>query len=452
MARQKILVITDDAVGKRMAGPAIRAWNIADALADEHDVRLASTRRAEASSARFAVCEGSDRMLPGLAEGMDVIVTQGFTLKFRPWLARTGAKMLVDLYDPIHLETLEGESEAGPVEHARRLDGALDALRVQLSVGDFFVCASERQRDLWLGHLSALGRVNLKTYQQDNTLRKLIDVAPFGIDPIGPPTGPAIKGVIDGIGVDDTVLLWAGGVYNWFDPVTLVQAVGDLAPTHPRLKLLFMGTKHPSLDDLSTRMLRSAIAVATERNLLGRTVFFREGWVPFDQRGTFLTDADVGVSTHFLHAETAFSFRTRMLDYLWAGLPIVCTEGDAFASLVADEGLGRVVPAVDRAALRDAIAGLVDDPEAMAGARRRVAEVAPTYYWKTALAPIVDYCRDPWRAADAPKPPVIKAVRWRSGPTARRVDHLREYIRVNGWRRFLTRGTQRVLGRGRTAG
>ena len=449
MTRQKILVITDDAVGKQMAGPAIRAWHIADILADEHEVRLASTRRAEASSPRFAVCDGSDSMLPGLTKGMDIILTQGFTLKFRPWLAHTGALMVVDLYDPIHLETLEGEAEQSTAEHSRRLDGALDALRIQLTVGDFFICASERQRDLWLGHLSALGRINLATYRQDSTLRKLIDIAPFGIDPTPPPVRPAIKNVIAGIDADDTVLLWAGGVYNWFDPVTLVDAVGDLMPTHPRLRLVFMGTKHPSLDDLSTRALRAAIDLAAARGLLDRAVFFQEGWVPYDQRGSYLTDADIGVSTHFLHAETAFSFRTRMLDYLWAGLPIICTEGDEFARLIDIEGLGRVVPAVDRTSLREAIAALVDDPVARAEAALRVAEVAPRYHWSNALRPLVDYCRDPWRAADSPKPPLIKGVRWRSGRSARRMAHAREYIRVNGPRQFVTRGVQRALGVGR---
>jgi hypothetical protein len=36
------------------------------------------------------------------------------------------------------------------------------------------------------------------------------------------------------------------------------------------------------------------------------------------------------VSTHYEHVETTFAFRTRILDYLWAGLPVVATGGDAF--------------------------------------------------------------------------------------------------------------------------
>ena len=41
-----------------------------------------------------------------------------------------------------------------------------------------------------------------------------------------PSTGPdTLRGVVPGIGPDDDMLVWAGGVYDWFDPLTLVRAV-----------------------------------------------------------------------------------------------------------------------------------------------------------------------------------------------------------------------------------
>ena len=335
---------------------------------------------------------------------MDVILLQGFTLRAHPWLATTGARLVMDMYDPVHLEILEGAQGSSTVARNDELAGGLEALRVQFEHGDFFLCASERQRDLWLGYMSALGRVNFATYEQDSTLRKLIDLAPFGID-AAPPLADgeigAIKGVIDGIGPDDTVLLWAGGVYNWFDPLTLIDAVGDLAVELPTLRLLFMGTKHPSLDDLSTTVLRQAIELAERRGLLGKHVFFREGWVPYQERGRYLADADIGVSTHVLHVETAFSFRTRMLDYLWAGLPIVCTEGDEFAGIVEREGLGRVVAPGDRAGWAGALRELLADPAELAACRAASVRTAERFRWPRALAPLVAYCADPWRAPDS---------------------------------------------------
>lgn len=416
MTRRTILVVTDDALGSRMAGPAIRAWHIAEVLSAEHDVRLASTTAADGSSPSFAVCDGAEGRLRDLADGMDVILLQGFTLYAHPWLAELGAHLVIDLYDPIHLEVLEGAAGPAPTRQ-RELSMSLDALRIVMEHGDFFLCASERQRDLWLGHLSAFGRVNFATYAQDPTVRALIDVAPFGIDARPPQVGsPAIRGVIDGIGPDDQVLLWAGGVYNWFDPITLIEAVHELSAGRPRLRLVFLGTKHPSLQDLSTTVLQLAIDRAAELGLLDTHVFFLPGWVPYAQRGAYLTDADIGVSAHLLHVETAFSFRTRMLDYLWAGLPIVCTEGDEFAGIVARAGVGRVVAAGDRDGWVQALRELLDAPQVRARCGQAAREAARPFYWRQALAPLVEYCRDPRRAPDhdPARRPVGRLTRWGS--------------------------------------
>ena len=113
-----------------------------------------------------------------------------------------------------------------------RLDSHRQRLRIlemQCAAGDFFICASERQRMLWLGWLEAAGRVNPLTYDADPTLRALIDTVPTGV-PAEPPqqTRPLVRGVVPGIGQDDPLLVWGGGVWNWLDPLTLIEAVERL--------------------------------------------------------------------------------------------------------------------------------------------------------------------------------------------------------------------------------
>lgn len=447
--RRKILVVTDDAIGARMAGPAIRAWNIAEVLGAEHEVTLASTLRASGEAANFEIREAQGEKLRAVAQDQQILVLQGFTLRKQPWLAHIGAKLVIDLYDPMHLEMLEGGQYHTPSEQAFMLSGGLDAIRVQIEQGDYFLCATERQRDLWLGHMSALGRVNFASYRQDMTLRKLIDIAPFGIQDTPPSRAVgAIKGVIPGIGPDDQVLLWAGGVYNWFDPVTLVSAVSELVGELPALRLVFMGTRHPSVEDVSTVVLGQAVKLSEDLGLLGRHVFFQEGWVPYDRRGEFLIDADIGVSTHFLHVETAYSFRTRMLDYLWAGLPIVCSEGDEFAMLVAGYGLGRVVPTQDIRALSSALNELLTSAGAIASARDAVSDLAPSFRWRTVLDPLVRYCRDPWSAADdgSSQRPAGRfsamGARWDNW-----IDHVKIYRDPAARRRVFQNGRWKVIGR-----
>ncbi|MEY2473011.1 MAG: hypothetical protein QOK28_2340 [Actinomycetota bacterium] len=399
----RVLVITNDALGARMAGPAIRAWKMATALsARGHDVTLFTTGNCDPLPAPFTVRRGWTDELKQAEAWCDVIVFQGFVIDGQPWLAHTDKTMVVDLYDPFHLEQLELSRETS--EHDVRVEvvaSTVAVLNEQIARGDFFLCASEKQRDFWLGALGALGRINPLTYDADPSLRSLIDVVPFGVD-----DEPAsqnrheIRGVVDGIGSDDEILLWGGGVYNWFDPLTLIRAVDALKERRPALRLYFLGMKHPNPEVPQMRMATEAMALSDGLGLTGTHVFFNHDWVPYEQRADWLLDADIGVSTHLDHVETAFSFRTRVLDYLWAGLPIVCTAGDAMGELVTDHGLGAAVPADDVAALARALGELLADKAARADAAAAVRKIAPEFAWSRALAPLVAFCDAPRRAPD----------------------------------------------------
>ncbi len=101
--------------------------------------------------------------------------------------------------------------------------------------------------------------------------------------PFGVPSEPAVhveqvaKGVIAGIGVDDELVLWGGGIYNWFDPETLVRAVGLLRSSRPKLRLLFLGVAHPNPTVPRMRAAAQAYRLADELGLLGVHVFFSDG-------------------------------------------------------------------------------------------------------------------------------------------------------------------------------
>ncbi len=129
-------------------------------------------------------------------------------------------------------------------------------------------------------------------------------------------------------------------------------------------------------------------------------MFFNDTWVEYDQRQNYLLEADAGVSTHKLHVETTFSFRTRILDYLWAGLPMVVTEGDGFADLVAAEKLGVVVPARDPAALAAALVRVLYDEPFIERVRKNVARVRKRFTWERVLAPVTKFVAKPVHAPD----------------------------------------------------
>lgn len=447
---QRVLVVTGEPLLERMAGPAIRAWEIARALCREHEVRLVSTGGVQVTADGFEVSHVSGRALEAATEWADVIVFQGFLLEAAPWLKASAKIIVADVYDPMHLEQLEQARDLGPGGRIVAVRETTRALNEQLRRADLLLCASEKQRDFWLGQLAGQGRVNPAVYDEDMTLDSLITVVPFGI-PDEPPVRrrSAVRGVVDGIGVDDKVIIWGGGIYNWFDPLTLLRAVDVLRRDHPDVRLYFMGLKHPNPGVPDMRMAWDAQQLADELGLTGTHVFFNHGWVPYAERADYLLDADVGVSTHFRHIETAYSFRTRILDYLWASLPIVATGGDTFGELIAEHELGRVVPQEDVAALAAALEEMLYDDEAAAAARANIQRFAEEYRWRTVLQPLVEFCRTPRRAIDLASTlgdaPLTAREYRRTRPRLRDdVALARQYLSAGGPREVVRRATGRI--------
>jgi glycosyltransferase involved in cell wall biosynthesis len=404
-ARRRVLVITGDPIGIKLAGPAIRAWNIAEALSADNEVTLVSLTSVEPLPAPFALvhlAEGSHRAFAAWEQWADVILFQGHAMDAFPAIETSSKIVVVDIYDPMHLEQLEQSRELPLAAWNGHVEEATISLNKQLVRGDFFLCASERQRTFYLGQLAALGRLNPANYAHDPDLDELIAVVPFGLSRTLPPhERDVLKGVLDGVAKDDKLLLWSGGLYNWFDPKTLIAAVGILSERRDSVRLFFQGTKHPHPGVPEMAVVRQSRALAAELGLADRVVFFNGSWVDYADRHNYLLEADAGVSTHFSHLETTFSFRTRILDYLWAGLPMVVTEGDVFAELVEDEGLGLVVKERDAAALADALERVLFDEEFIERSRANVARVREDFYWDRVLEPLVGFVSRAHRSADA---------------------------------------------------
>jgi glycosyltransferase involved in cell wall biosynthesis len=404
--RARVLIIGHDTIGPKMAGPALRQWELAHVLARELDVTLAApgTPAREPDGFRLAGYRRADAAsLAGLIGESDVIVTYLTMLRELPVLANAGRPLAFDLYIPHMLEALEQWECAGrPLdEQQRELDGLIGALGGELRAGDFFVCGSERQRRFWLGALTAAGRVNPATFDDDPSLRRLIDVLPFGLGSAPEPRRRVLKGVWPGIGADDRVVLWGSGIWNWFDPLTIIRAVAALVPARPELKLFFVARSHFDASVLPEQaMARQAVDLAGALGLLDRHVFFGN-WIPYDERGDYLLEADLGVSLHFDHLETHFAERTRLYDFLWAGLPMVVTGGDVVSERVAAARLGRVVAAGDVEGVAAAIAALLDTPGLKAQLAPQFAALRAELSWERVARPLLAFCRAPRLAADA---------------------------------------------------
>ena len=420
--RHRVLLVCNAAMGERMSGPGIRYWEFARALGACADldvtlVTLSGTSSSPtAGDVDFQLCTSrSEADVLRLAAGAQVIVAPGAVFSHYPSLRQTQTPLVLDLYIPLLLEELQRPRPYSVAEQSLFFDRLRRDLSAQILAADLILCASEKQRDYYIGAMSALGRVNPYVHSVDSTLRRLITVVPFGLRSEPPRhTRQVLKGVYPGIGKNDKVIFWGGGVWDWLDAPTLIRAMARLTDRRPDVKLLFMGIKHPNPQEWEREVLGETFSISRQLGLLNHTVFFND-WVVYEERANYLMEADIGVSLHRDHLETRFSFRTRFLDYLWAGLPIVATRGDVLSEEVEKHGLGRVVEPGDVEGVAEAILSLLDTPNLREAYRPRFERVAADYRWDAVTRPLVEFCRAPRIAPD--KPYLRGASMFEVGPT-----------------------------------
>jgi glycosyltransferase involved in cell wall biosynthesis len=377
-----------------MAGPGIRYRHFALQLADKHDVSLMIPNETSESLEGVRLLHARDfgyRRFTRLCRAVDVVVSQQLSVGAMEQLARGDTRTIFDLYDPILFEALgfyggqqTSESSARQLSQAAILKQLL-----ALQTGSAFICASERQRDLWLGVLGALGRIDLDGFRRDPSLVHLVGVVPFGLEAVEPKASKRVlKGVIPGITEDDKVLLWGGGIWNWLDPLTPIRAVAEISKSRPDVKLFFLGVQHPNPRVPAMEMTGRAVELAETLGVRDTHVFFNFGWTPYAERVGFLLEADLGISAHFDSVETRFAFRTRLLDYFWARLPTVTTGGDVLGDVVEQQGLGRTVGEKDVDGWVKAIESTLDDETAQNSANERFDEVRSRFAWPAVVEPL----------------------------------------------------------------
>lgn len=400
----QFLIVSHDVIGAHMAGPGVRYFHLARVLSAHTPTMLAVPHTPPEALAQenFSVVgykPGDWTSLAQHVKAAKVCLIPGDLAHQFPQFTAEAVHLVVDGYDPLLAEWLA-------LPPTNDLDQQMEAwhnrwamLNRQYVAGDFYLCASERQRDWWLGLLEASGRINPATVREDPSLRRLVDVVPYGL-PQTPltPTGAVVKGKWRGIAPTDKVLLWGGGLWPWLDPMTAIQAVAQLAPLRPDFKLVFPGTRHPnpSVAGMPTAA-GQARQLADALGLTDQAVFFGD-WVPYAEWPNVLAESDLALTLHLDTLETRLAFRSRLLDYLWAGLPVVATGGDATSELVAHFGVGVVVGFGDVQGVASAIQQLLAEPR---GARRKnFTRAQKELTWERAAAPLIAYCRNPWRAAD----------------------------------------------------
>lgn len=201
--------------------------------------------------------------------------------------------------------------------------------RAALDRADMFSTVSTRQKYALIGELSVRGRLNKNTLGYD-----FVRVIENGI-PVEPFSHP--KQVLRGIHVDkkDFVVLWAGGYNTWTDVDALVVGLEGAMERDDRIKFVSIGGEILGHDEQTFKKFSS---LAEQSKFRER--FLLLGWQPTEEVPNYYLESDVGINIDKFNYETLLGARTRILDFLRAGLPVVTSYGTEISEAIKAKGLG----------------------------------------------------------------------------------------------------------------
>lgn len=354
-----VVVHTPDVVGERMAGPGIRAWHLARAISAAVPVTLIARVEGELPSVpSFELAERGSAAAEVAMREAAVLVGQparGFRRR------RREQKLVADLFDPTVLELRELYGTHPSLRQRIHVAAEWWRLAESLMRADLLVSAALRQREFY-GALQSSDA-------------PWIDV-PFGIDPAE--VSACAK-------PQDNLLIWGGGVWEWLDPATAIDAVLQLNAEGLRCRMLFLGRTRPNRDLIDRRREdRFARLLAQGQGFVSAN----DEWVPYRQRLAWLRSGKITIMLHRATPEAEYSIRTRLFDSIAAGVPVIATDKGFAAELVAREGLGIVVPPGDVGAVVSATRRLLGDDVLHASCVSNLERLRSEFAWERVTRPL----------------------------------------------------------------
>ena len=320
----------------------------------------------------------------------------------------------IDLYDPWLIENFAYPETLGLDPY--RNDHATWVL--QMSRGDFFLCSSEEQRTFYLGFLAAArpgqpradrGGPRPRDADRARPLRRAGRAA-------GAPAGAAAPRGRASAGSSSAASTTGTTPGPCSTPWPLLD--------RPWTLLLI---RNPNPESTPQRLFAAVEARCRALGWWGSRVQVHD-WVPAERRYDLLRDVDLLVAPHRPSLETRLSLRTRFLDALAAGCPVVTSEGGAMSRLLAEHRAGWMAPPGDAPALARALAEALDDPGRPPGRRPRARRRLPLGPRAGAARPLL-----PRALAGRDQGPLRPRARATVAPPDRLAFRLRRKLRV--WRR-----------------
>ena len=337
-------------------GGGLRTWGLCKIfkLAGFHEITIAfpswyvnkaKETRNQYEGITIRQWSSSDELSTIAKSGYDVLVISYCAGPYTSIIcdAKTNDQTLIlDCYVPIHVEVSARRSKNLIGEEAAFHHDS-NSWNSSFRYANLLLCANENQRHYYYGLLAGIGELSPISYK---SFEKIL-LVPFGFSIHESNSLHRKSNVISADVCGDRLplesmasqsgkvsLLWFGGVYPWFDIKSLFGALNNIRDKVP-LKFDVVGLKNPFNNHPDFVSASSEAISVCSREPYNEFITVHD-WVPFQDRLNWYESADLLVSLNQPGIENIFAWRTRVVDYLSAGVRFATNGGDPLSeSLIA---------------------------------------------------------------------------------------------------------------------
>lgn len=362
-------VVPSYRVDSYMAGIGVRVWEFAQALAPHMPVTIVAKEESDLCASGVRFISAKESSWPDAVQECKAAVFYDMPdTRIMLAMHRAGKLLISDSAVPIeHLEYHNIRCGEAP---EAAYDDLVMRYKLQLLLSDHFIVRSQVARATVVACLSLVGRLNYVHYNRSARLDHLLSLIPIGFSRQSlqhAAATPASLPVVD--------FVWNGGIWDFYDPVSVVAAIDLLNRAGTPVTIRFMYMPPPD------QVLKEAqqLAAAVQEFGVGHLVDFHSDALPHYERDGVVKSARAGICIGKDAIENYTSIRLRLRDTFLYGLPLVVDHHGATGDLVRSLDIGFAVDTEDIRSLASALARVKSDVHTYQRLTRNIERLRPEY-------------------------------------------------------------------------
>jgi glycosyltransferase involved in cell wall biosynthesis len=276
----------------------------------------------------------------------------------------------------------------------RGIPTSLAFVRQVLQKGDMYSVCGHPQQHALVGELAMAGRLNSRTFGYQFAHVVLPGASPLDSGAVERKGRPLLSPL--GVPDEGFVVLWCGGYNTWTDVETLFSGLEWAMAQNLKVHYVSLGANtYEAPDNVYTRFL-GMIEQSPYRDR-----FHMLGWRPWTEIADYYRESDVGLNIDALHYETIYGTRTRLVEMIAAGLPVITSLGCELSDLLGHHGAGLTFETGDWQGLGQQILTLAKDRDLYSDmAKTAFCYASNDLSFAATTTPVRAWVRDPQLAPD----------------------------------------------------